>query len=51
MEVLEEQNRQSWGRVFRFAESGLKEMYSLDIFQKPLWFIPYRDKPIYVFGE
>jgi len=51
MEVLEEQNRQSWGRVFRFAESGLKEMYSLDLFQKPVWYLPRREKPTYVFGE
>jgi Replication-relaxation len=51
LEVLEEQNRKSWGRVFWFADSQLKSVYSLDLLQKPVWHTGDRSEAMYLLRD
>jgi hypothetical protein len=39
MDVLKEQNRESWARIFRFSQVDFDDIYACELFEKTTWLL------------
>lgn len=49
MEVLKEQRRERWARVFRFASVPFDRIYESHLFEEKVWYRPDREEPVGLF--
>jgi hypothetical protein len=45
-DVLAEEQREEWARIFRFAEIDYGSLFDLTLFQKPVWHRPDSPTPV-----
>lgn len=48
-EVLREKRRESWAAVFRFASVAFDEIYEAGLFERQVWYMPGKEKPVGLF--
>jgi hypothetical protein len=51
MEVLKEQRRERWARVFRFSSVPFGEIYETPLFEGMVWYRPDQEEPVGLFEE
>lgn len=49
-EALQRTGKEEWGRLFRFTDVGLKEMYGANLFDAAVWFPPDAPQPVRLLG-
>jgi hypothetical protein len=49
-EVLQEQHRENWARIFRFHSLDLDGIYNDALFQEPVWHRPDSPEPVLLFS-
>jgi hypothetical protein len=49
-EVLKEEGKEDWGKVFRFCSVAYGDIYETPIFDGDIWYRPDKERPVKLFG-